>query len=91
MYSIDHSIKVTHLISGACQIRKIKVKSPRPDTQNSIPPHLSLFTLQQVKPGFTNYQPHPSTLGPEVKQKQAWMGEGSSKRKEIQISKLENF
>ena len=27
-----------------------------------------LFTLdiEQVKPGFTNYQPHPSSLGPEV-------------------------
>ena len=25
--------------------------------------------MKQVKPGFTNYQPHSSTLGPEVKLK----------------------
>ena len=46
---------------------------------------------KQVKPGFTNYQPHPSTLGPEVKQKQVWKGERSRERKEIKISKLEKF
>ena len=26
-------------------------------------------TLKQVKPGFTNYQLHPSSLGPEAKLK----------------------
>ena len=48
-----------------------------------------------IKPGFTNYQPHPSTLGPEVEQKQAWKGEGTREGKEIKISlnvwKILNF
>ena len=51
--------------------------SPQPATR-----YLNhLKHLKQVKPGFTNYQPHPGTLGPEVKQKQAWKGEGGRERK----------
>ena len=51
----------------------------------------SLDSSKQVKPGFTNYQPHPSTPWPEVKQKHAWKGEGSREKKEINISKLGNL
>ena len=35
-----------------------------------VPRRYILFAIhvsKQVKPGFTNYQPQPSTLGPEVK------------------------
>ena len=34
----------------------------RDDGKNRVPPHV----LKQVKPGFTNYQPHTSSLWPEV-------------------------
>ena len=46
---------------------------------------------KQVKPGFTNYQPHPSILGPEVKQKQGGKGEGSRKREKNQNFRHSDF
>ena len=37
---------------------------------------------QQVKPGFTNYQPQPSSLGPEVKYLEEEQKKENPKRKD---------
>ena len=47
--------------------------------------------FKQVKPDFTNYQPHPSTLGPEVKRKQEWKEEGSREGKKLRFPNLKTF